>query len=272
LVGGVTRRPTPQEEFAAFLARAGADPRVLGVVLSGSRAREGTATARSDYDLTAVLADGVVGAGDEGDSAGLADLFRRDAVMDVSAIGLSDFRSHALPGSGTEWNRYAFTHAKILKDTPDGLVAELASAKGRLAPDEARRAAPEALDGFLNSAYRSLKNHRDGDLTAARLDAAEAVPFHLAYVFALHRRVRPYNKYLGWELRHHPLGAAQFAHDHLPGLLEAALGPAAPAALRRLFGELEPHARAAGHDAVLDGWGEDLLLIRGGARGDTPPA
>jgi hypothetical protein len=49
--------------------------------------------------------------------------------------------------------------------------------------------APEALGAFLNSAYRCLKNDRDGNAIGTRVDAAEAVPSYLAYVFALHRRV-----------------------------------------------------------------------------------
>ncbi|MFJ6570545.1 hypothetical protein ACIQNU_24335 [Streptomyces sp. NPDC091292] len=254
--------PTPAEEFAAFLARIRADPRVAGAVLSGSRAREGAATPHSDYDVYLVAADGA--------EPSLTGEVRRDARLDVSVLPLRDFRTHALPGSGTEWNRYAFCHAEVLKDTPDGLVADLVLAKSRLAPDEAAQRAPEILDAFLNSVYRALKNDRNGDATATRLDAAEALPFHLGYVFALHARVRPYNKYLGWELRHHPLSRPEWAHDHLLPLLERALSPSPAPALRQLFDELEPHARAAGHGPVLDSWGDDLLLMRGS--GDPPPA
>lgn len=250
---------TAQEEFAVFRAGADQDPRVLGVVLSGSRARDGTATAHSDYDVVVVVADGT-----EEAFAGQA---RRDVYLDVSAIPLSSFRTHALPGSGTEWNRYAFTHAKVLKDTPDALIAGLVTAKGRLTSDEAAGTAPRALDGFLNSVYRCLKNDRDDNALAARLDAAEALPFYLTYVFALHERVRPYNKYLSWELRHHPLGTPEWAHDHLLVLLAECIGAAAPTAVRRMLNELEPHARSALHGTVLDGWGEDLIFMRGSGGG-----
>ena len=33
----------------------------------------------------------------------------------------------------------------------------------------------------------------------------EAIPYALRTIFALETRVRPYNKYLEWELHHHPL-------------------------------------------------------------------
>ncbi|MFF2848621.1 hypothetical protein ACFVT5_20180 [Streptomyces sp. NPDC058001] len=108
---------TPADEFAAFLARIRADPEVVGAILSGSRAKEGTATPHSDHDVYLVAADGA--------ESSVAREVRRDARLDVSVMPLRDFRTHALPGSGTEWNRYAFAHAKVLKDTPDGLVADL---------------------------------------------------------------------------------------------------------------------------------------------------
>jgi predicted nucleotidyltransferase len=246
---------TLQDEFAALRTKREKNPQVLGVVLSGSQAREGMATAHSDYDLLLVVADNAEEA--------LAGQARRDARLDVAVMPLEEFRMHALPGSGTEWNRYAFTHAKVLKDTPEGLIAELVTAKGRLSPAEANEMAPAVLDGFLNSLYRCLKNDRDGNIHGARLDAAEALPSYLTYVFALHERVRPYNKYLSWELRHHPLGQPEWACDHILELLAEALTPTATRAVRHMFNELEPHARAAGHSSVLDAWGEDLIFMRG---------
>lgn len=246
---------TIEEEFAALCARTEADVRVLGMVLTGSRAREGTATRHSDYDVLLVVDEEQHGL-KEGEE-------RRDARMDVSVMSLGEFRTHALHGSGTEWNRYAFTHAVVLKDATDGLIGELVLAKGRLTSSEASRTATGVLDAFLNGLYRCVKNDRDGNATAARLDAAESLPHHLTYVFALHERVRPYNKYLAWELRRHPLSRPEWAHGHLLGVLERALSPEPADAVRQLFVELEPHARAAGHGPVLDSWGEDLVLMRG---------
>jgi nucleotidyltransferase-like protein len=44
-------------QYTALLDRVRDDERVLGVVLSGSQARQGTATERSDYDVLIVVAD-----------------------------------------------------------------------------------------------------------------------------------------------------------------------------------------------------------------------
>ena len=60
----------------------------------------------------------------------------------------------------------------------------------------------------MNFAYRALKSHRDGRPLEARLDAAESLAWLLHVVFTLAGRLRPYNKYLPWELREHPLGGA----------------------------------------------------------------
>ncbi|MDH2426083.1 hypothetical protein [Sphaerisporangium sp. TRM90804] len=234
-----------------MLARVRADPAVVGVVLSGSRARDGMAVPGSDYDVYLVTADGETVEED-----------RRDASLDVAAMPLEEFRAHALPGSGAEWNRYAFTHARVLEDRADGLIGELVSRKGALSAEEARQTAATSLDAFVNGVYRWLKNERNGRVAEAHLDAAESIPPLLTCVFALHGRVRPYNAYLGWELRNHPLGPP-WGHERVLPLLRAVLSHAEPRTARRLFLDLEPLARAAGHGPVLDAWGDDLRLLRG---------
>ena len=52
------------------------------------------------------------------------------------------------------------------------------------------------LDELVYFYYRAFKSRRDGRAKAARSDAAEAVASLLDVVFALNRRVGPYNKYL----------------------------------------------------------------------------
>ena len=90
----------PEDGFAALRARAAGDPHVLGVVLSGSQAREGMATSLSDHDVLLVVDDAAETSAGE---------VRRDARLDLVVMPLREFRRHALPGSGTEWNRAAFT-------------------------------------------------------------------------------------------------------------------------------------------------------------------
>jgi hypothetical protein len=121
-----------------------------------------------------------------------------------------------------------------------------------LTPAEAEDFACEQLDGYINFVYRAAKNSRDGRPDLARLEEIEAAPWFLETLFALHGRVRPYNKYLRWELDTHPLPAPWTADFLINTLIER------PSAL---FTDLEPLARDRGLADVVDGW-DDLDLIR----------
>jgi hypothetical protein len=61
------------------------------------------------------------------------------------------------------------------------------------------------LDAYINQLYRCVKSRRDGVADAALLDEMESPPWLLETVFALHGRLRPYNRYLRWELENFPL-------------------------------------------------------------------
>lgn len=73
---------------------------------------------------------------------------------------------------------------------------------------------------------------RDGRSLEPSLDAAESVTWWLDTVFALRGLVRPYNKYLPWALRQHPLGAWDAEHG------------------------------TTSLEGTLDGWGDQLDLLR----------
>jgi hypothetical protein len=98
----------------------------------------------------------------------------------------------------------------------------------------------DLLDGYVNMAFRALKSDRDGRPLERRLDAAESVHWWLDVVFTLEGRVRPYNKYLAWELREHPLSVVE----------------------RECLAWDERHG---GHDLreLVEGWGDELAVLRG---------
>ncbi|MGA5302271.1 nucleotidyltransferase domain-containing protein [Nucisporomicrobium flavum] len=218
-------------DYARFVAAASADPGVLGMILTGSHAR-GTATVHSDHDVVLVAADGHEP--------------RRTATLDVAVCTVE-----ALADTSVLWPRYGFRGAKVLLDRLDGRIAELVSRQATPTPDEAAQWAREGLDGYVNFLYRAAKSRRDGDPVAARLDEAESVSWLLTTVFALHGRLRPYNKYLRWELETYPLAPPWDAT--LPERVAA--DPAS------LFPDVARLARDRGHGDVLDGWGDDLTLI-----------
>lgn len=216
-----------------LVAEITADPAVLGIVLTGSYAR-GTETARSDVDLCVVTEGGRPR--------------RRTATVDEFSCTPAE-----LADTSDTYQRYAFRGARVLLDRLDGRVGELVARQATPTPAEARDWARDGLDGYVNFLYRAAKSRRGGDPIAAALDTQESAAWLLTTVFALHGRLRPYNKYLLWELSTHPLDPPWDAAT-LPG--RALHAP------QSLFADVERLARAHGHGDVLDGWDDDLLLVR----------
>ncbi len=235
--------------YDAFVELAAADPAVVGLVLKGSRAHDSMATTHSDHDLYVVIADDAT-----------TDLTRfaghRTTELDLVIVSLTEFRAAGMPG----FERYALARAQVVLDRLDGGIAHILADKARLGADEAFRDAGGWLDAYANSLYRSVKNHRDGQALAARLDAADSIRFLLELLFALDQRPRPYNKYLEWELSRHPLPG--WDTDVLLRAVDRITATGDVSLQQRLFTLVEAAARKAGHGEVLDAWGEDLELMR----------
>jgi hypothetical protein len=117
--------------------------------------------------------------------------------------------------------------------------------------------AGEPLDGYVNLYYRSAKNARVGLALASLLDAQESVGRFLEFVFAVHGRLRRYDKWLEWELEHHPLPWSD------PPRLERIARTGDLGEQQALFGDAESLARANGHGAVIDAWKPDVAWLRG---------
>jgi hypothetical protein len=243
------------EAYAELRALARRDPNVVGLFLGGSRGK-GVATEYSDYDVYVIVAKNV------GEYRRKFPL-RRGEDPEVIVLSLAEFKRHAAIGSELEWNRYTFAHVRAELDKT-GEIQQLLDEKGSLPKEAARDFAAEALDGYINQYYRSAKNILDGDELAGRLDAAESVPYFLTMLFALHERVRPYNKYLRWELEQHPIRGAEWSAARLLPLLDAVLAGDL-SAQRSLFRNVETLARERGHGDVIDGWGDDVALLRSGS-------
>lgn len=230
----------------------GAD--LLGLVLSGSAGRD-LMTEHSDVDVYVVLADGT-------DRT-------TEHAREVDEIPVTIGELRDLPSFGTEgwFGRWSFAWAPVLIDSTGGEVTRLAARQARV--DEAEQRAilidHDRLDGYVNYAYRALKNDRDGRPLETRLDAAESVPWLLDTVFTLAGRVRPYMKYLPWELRTHPV--AGWPAEETLALLEATL-QGDPAAIRQTFGRVRAACTAYDEERgaseltdLIDGWGDELALL-----------
>lgn len=240
--------------FTAFVHRARADPAVLGLVLSGSQARESMPTVHSDYDVYVVVDD------DGTDGTERLEALRT-AQLDLAVLPLARFRTRGLPGDPASWDRYAFVHCQVLFDRDGATITRLVRRKAVLDPDEARELTDSSLDAWLNAYYRAMKSHRDGRPELAHLDAAEGMPYLVSALFALHGRVRPYNKYLRWELERFPLGEAHWEAEQLMPRLRRLLVEGDAQTLRDIFADLQRAARAAGHSEIVDSWADHLAQI-----------
>ncbi len=247
--------PDPEGAYRAVLDRAAADPTVVGVVAFGSRAASAFVTSESDVDAF-VIVDGP-------DADWARWQTSHGSPVEIWAVTLDGFRSHGLPGSATSWNRPAFLRARVDVDRLDGEIGRLVDRKRRLDAGEAFALADDSLDGAINALYRALRNLEGGRDLEGRLDAVESIGPILTTAFALEGRVRPFNKWLRFELEAEPLGRPELRA--LLGDVEWILTGPAPVNLRSAFRRLEAAARATGHDAILDGWEPDLAWLRGDA-------
>jgi hypothetical protein len=218
-----------------LLAKAREDDNVIGVVVHGSRGRGLHVHDGSDWDVIVVVRE----------RTGHYDSEERGGELEASEVtSLAD-----LPG----WMLPAVTWTTPALDKTGAVAAELAEL-ARVDP----ATAAEPLDDYVNSYYRSAKNARVGLGLAALLDAQESIPHYLDFVFTVHGRMRPYNKWLEWELREHPLPVkvdlSRLERIALTGDL---------ADQRALFRDTEALARELGHGATIDAWEPDVAFLRG---------
>jgi Nucleotidyltransferase domain len=220
----------------ALLEQASQDENVIGVVVHGSRGRDLHVHEGSDWDVIVVVRDLV----------GRYDSERGGELEALEVTSLADLPRWMLP---------AVTWTTPALDKTGAVATQLAEVT-KVDP----ATAAEPLDGYVNSYYRSAKNVRAGLDLAALLDAQESIPHYLDFVFAVHGRVRPYNKWLEWELHEHAL-PVPVDLDRLERIARA--GDISEQ--QALFRETEALARARGHGATIDGWEPDVAWLRGEA-------
>jgi len=238
------------ERFLELLAFAEASDDVLGVFVFGSRERGVGLDERSDYDVAVVLRDD--------DAAARFDEqwpYQRGAPVEVASTTLDALREHGAFGSPSEWARYMYAHVEARVDKTGGVLQRILDAKETVPAELRDEVVRRSLGAYVNSTYRALRY-------GTRLDAVEAAPALLTAIFALEGRVRPFNQYLEWELRHHPLPA--WHPDTLLALLERVLD-GDTAAQHELFRAVEQQARANGFDDAIDEWEPDVAWLRGAA-------
>ena len=261
--------PEGAQIYETLLKRAHDDPAILAFWLGGSRGM-GRATPHSDYDVGILVADEAY---DEfRRELGLDGSFQADwrPGIDLSVGTFPMFEAFSAWDLAERGYRYTFAHLNALVDKT-GRAQPMIDAKARVPTEEVARFIHDSLDHALNQAYRALKCLRDGIPDASRLEAADGVNPYFDAVFALHDgRLRPYYKYLRWELETWPLTQLPIGDTRLMARALDVLGPAGGPALSGLLAAAEPAFRAAGHGAAYDGWGATLNWILKGQPDATP--
>jgi hypothetical protein len=227
--------------FDGLLADARADDNVIGLVVFGSRGKGAYVDEeRSDWDVFVVVHE-------RRDDRP----FHHGDRIETVEVTLDELRNQPA------WQRYSLAWIEPQLDKT-GEVAEALRDAVRVDPGTAA----EPLDGYVNMLYRSLKNARAGLALASLLDAQESIPWFLEFVFTVHGRLRPYNKWLEWELEQHPLPVAVPLER-----LERIARTGDVAEQRALFRDAETLARENDLGAVIDGWEPDVTWLREGAGG-----
>ena len=178
----------PKERYEGILSECKSDLNVLAFIPTGSRAK-GLITVNSDWDAFIIVKDKVEKKYQKKYP------FEKYEKLNLTVMGLKKFQNYLKWDGPFRWNRYNFVYAKAVFDKANKIQRLLDSC--RFIPRNfLKKYIEENLGGYTNLVYRSFKNHRDMRFLASRMDAIEAVGYFLNAIFAIHGRIRPYNKYL----------------------------------------------------------------------------
>lgn len=186
-----------QQHYKKLLRYAKTTSYVLGIVLAGSRGK-GKITKHSDYDIFIIVKDKTPKKIRKELKA-----FRK-LDFDSFVMDLTTYKKYAAWGGPYAWDRYNFARLKAPLDKT-GQIQKIVIQKGSIPAKYRKQFIKDGLDHYINQVYRSIKTYRDGDFLASRLEGNESILPMLNAVFALHGRLKPYYKYLEWELKLEPL-------------------------------------------------------------------
>lgn len=235
------------QKYRKLIQKLKDDPNVLAFWLFGSRGK-GMITAHSDYDLSVIVKDKVKKSYEKKYTKDF-----QDPEFDISVRTVDELKKHAAFGSEMAWDRYNFAYVKVLFDRT-GKIQKNIDGKSIISEKEKKQIINGGLDNFINQVYRAAKCKRDGDPIAAQLEAAEAVPCFLDCIFALEGRIKPFHKYLAWDLKKHPLKKLPWSGVELIKKLMKVIKDGDQIVLLELFQKTRPIFQKAGYGKIYEGW------------------
>lgn len=232
----------------ALIAEATADPDVIGLVLSGSRAIGATGL-DSDYDVVFVVSD--------------------EAMARYEATKTFPPRGATLPTSISTkdmWNEApqslqlenvvasmlpAWAEACILYDR-NGETERIFAPLRFMTAERAKSAVAGFYDAYLNGFYRSLKCWRRRNTLGGRLEAAQSADILLHLLFALEQRRCPYGSRLIFHLHH--LAGQGWQGGELEAFLLELISTGNPTRQQALMQRVVPLLNERGFAHVYDNW------------------
>ena len=234
------------EKFNQLLERAKTDDNIIGLLLVGSRGK-GFDNEHSDYDIKIITSDKVAETYNK-EFAGL-----KSVDIDLVVMSLTDFKAYAEWNTPFAWDRYAFLHVKALIDKT-GEIQKLINEKSVIPEKERHDFIFEAIDGYINHVFRSVKCFRNQNITGARLEASVSIPYLLDVVFALHGRPKPFLGYLEKELASYPLERLPWKANEFIQKILFIISTADLATQQALLKTVEIWSRQEGFNDVFDAW------------------
>ncbi|MHA2281581.1 MAG: nucleotidyltransferase domain-containing protein [Promethearchaeota archaeon] len=246
---------SPSEIYEKIYEEAKKDPNIIGFFLGGSRGK-GFQTEYSDYDTYIIVKDSIVKEYKKRYPK------QKYKGVDLMVFSCSEFEKYASWGSSEVWDRYTFSHVKALIDR-NSKIQELLNEMAKVPDKHLSEFIAGSLDAYINYLYRSLKCIRDGDIEAARLEGAFSIPAFLNVIFAIHNgRLRPYYKYLKWELKSFPLTKFPMTAEEIVDNLMKILDNADYRAQQKFLKITEDTLRKEGFGKVFESWGEDFPWMK----------
>ncbi len=240
------------EIFERITEESKTDPNIIGLILGGSRGK-GFYKEHSDYDFFLVVKEDVLQEYKE-------KYKKYDEItgIDCGVRTREEFEEYAEIGSEFEWDRYNFAHVQALIDKTNGELQKIIEEKGKIPEKHWKKYLEGYLDGYINSVYRSMKCLRDKNIVGYRLEAADSISLFLTCAFAFHnRRIKPYYKYLEFEMEKYPLKKFPWSSKELIEMLFKILELGDYKIQQIILKEMEKLAREEGFGHSFDNWEGD---------------
>ena len=228
----------------ALRAEGEADPDVVGVALTGSRAL-GMVTDESDYDAAFIVTDAAMARYEQAGHPARGQELTTHA--DLWHEALSGLRPDHLPA----WAFQQWSDARVIYDRTGETTAAI-DALRRIPEPQASETIPGLYDAYLNGLYRSLKSWRRGDELGGRLGAADSVELLLGLLFALERRWRPFSSRLWVHLDR--LDGQGWRPGEVRDILFDLLSTGDPRRQQAVARRVEALLRTRGYGKVYDDW------------------